>query len=215
MAWSSLQHSPCLVPGDLSRLTTFCRTRRIYVSLSIAGDNPCRRFSVSTTLLSPRMTWKQPASSTTSCSVPGRIFNLVRQIALGGALLSIHQVGSGLDLVVKHPTVGGADICLRWSGGVESAVELLRQHEIPNVDGPSPRRTADGLPAHSIYFRDPDGNLVELMAPDMWPASGLIPAVRSWPPELDVAEMLGNDTSTIYTTTHSGRQHHDSGEPNC
>ena len=55
--------------------------------------------------------------------------SLVRQIALGGALLSIHQFGNGLDLVAKHPTVGGADICLRWSGDAENAVELLRQHE--------------------------------------------------------------------------------------
>jgi catechol 2,3-dioxygenase-like lactoylglutathione lyase family enzyme len=92
--------------------------------------------------------------------------SLVRQIALGGALLSIHQAGNGLDLVAKHPTVGGTDICLRWSGSVDSAAELLRQHGIPIVDGPSPRRTADGLAAHSVYFRDPDGNLLELMAAD-------------------------------------------------
>ncbi|MGD9729740.1 MAG: VOC family protein [Gammaproteobacteria bacterium] len=91
---------------------------------------------------------------------------LVRQIGIGGALLSIHQAGNGLDLVARHPTVGGADICLRWSGSAESAAKLLHQHGIPIVDGPSPRRTADGLPAHSIYFRDPDGNLLELMATD-------------------------------------------------
>lgn len=92
--------------------------------------------------------------------------SLVRQIALGGALLSIHQAGNGLALVAGHPTVGGADICLRWSGNIEIAMNLLRTHEIPIVDGPSPRRTADGLPARSIYFRDPDGNLLELMAAD-------------------------------------------------
>lgn len=71
--------------------------------------------------------------------------SLVRQIALGGALLSIHQAGNGLDLVAQHPTVGGADICLRWSGSVDSAAELLRQHGIPIVDGPSPRRPLTGL----------------------------------------------------------------------
>jgi catechol 2,3-dioxygenase-like lactoylglutathione lyase family enzyme len=92
--------------------------------------------------------------------------SLVRQIALGGALLSIHQAGNGLDLVATQPTVGGADICLRWSGTVESAAELLHQHGIAIIDGPSPRRTADGLPALSVYFRDPDGNLLELMAAD-------------------------------------------------
>ena len=92
--------------------------------------------------------------------------SLVRQIVLGGALLSIHQAGNGLALVAKHPTVGGADICLRWSGRIDSAVDLLRRHGIPIVDGPSPRRTAGGLAAHSVYFRDPDGNLLELMAAD-------------------------------------------------
>jgi catechol 2,3-dioxygenase-like lactoylglutathione lyase family enzyme len=84
-------------------------------------------------------------------------------------LLSIHQAGNGLALVAKHPAVGGADICLRWSGGIDSAVALLRRHGIPIVDGPSPRLTADGMAAHSVYFRDPDGNLLELMAADTIP----------------------------------------------
>ena len=92
--------------------------------------------------------------------------SLVRQIALGGALLSIHQAGNGLELVAKQPTVGGADICFRWSGTIESAMDLLRAHAIPVVEGPSPRRTADGLTSLSVYFRDPDGNLLELMAAD-------------------------------------------------
>lgn len=92
--------------------------------------------------------------------------SLIRQIALGGALLSIHQSGNGHQLVARQPTVGGADICLRWSGTIDSAAELLRQHGIPIIAGPSKRRTADGLAAQSIYFRDPDGNLLELMAAD-------------------------------------------------
>ena len=74
----------------------------------------------------------------------------VRQIALGGALLSVHQVGNGHKLVARQPTVGGADICLRWSGTIESAIDLLRGHDITVIGGPSQRRTADGLPALSI-----------------------------------------------------------------
>ena len=90
--------------------------------------------------------------------------SLVRQIILGGALLSVHQAGNGVELVARHPTIGGADICLRWSGDIESAIALLRQHDIPIIAGPARRRTADGLPARSIYFRDLDDNLLELMA---------------------------------------------------
>jgi catechol 2,3-dioxygenase-like lactoylglutathione lyase family enzyme len=85
--------------------------------------------------------------------------SLVRQIAMGGALLSIHQTGNGLELVARHPTVGGADLCLRWPGSIESAADLLREHGLPIIDGPSCWRCR-------IFFRDPDGNLQELMAAD-------------------------------------------------
>jgi catechol 2,3-dioxygenase-like lactoylglutathione lyase family enzyme len=90
--------------------------------------------------------------------------SLLRQIALGGALLSVYQAGNGLELVARRPTVGGADLCLRRSGTIDSAANLLHKYGIPIIDGPSRRRTANGLPALSLYFRDPDGNLLELMA---------------------------------------------------
>ena len=89
---------------------------------------------------------------------------LVRQIAAGGALFSIHQAGNGLSLVARQPTVGAADICMRWGGSIESAVALLQEHGVAIVEGPVPRRTADGAPSRSVYIRDPDGNLLELMA---------------------------------------------------
>lgn len=92
--------------------------------------------------------------------------SLVRQIALGGALLSVHQAGNGHELVAKRPTVGGADICLRWSGDIGSAIALLGAHGVPIIEGPARRRTADGRPSQSVYFRDPDDNLLELMAAD-------------------------------------------------
>jgi catechol 2,3-dioxygenase-like lactoylglutathione lyase family enzyme len=58
--------------------------------------------------------------------------SLVRQIAVGGALLSIHHAGNGLELVARHPTVGGADLCLRRSGNIETAAKLLREHGLPD-----------------------------------------------------------------------------------
>ena len=91
---------------------------------------------------------------------------VVRQIAIGGAVLSIHQEGNGVQLVAKNPTVGGADICFRWDGTIQSAIDLLNRNGIPIVEGPVRRRTADGKPSNSIYFRDLDDNLLELMAAD-------------------------------------------------
>jgi catechol 2,3-dioxygenase-like lactoylglutathione lyase family enzyme len=92
---------------------------------------------------------------------------IVRVIIVGGGVrLSIHQAGNGVDLVAAKPTVGSVDICLRWSASIAEAVAFLRSKSIAIIDGPSPRRTADDGPAESVYFRDLDGNLVELIAAD-------------------------------------------------
>ena len=91
---------------------------------------------------------------------------LVRQVLIGSAQFSIHQAGNGVGLVARDATVGAADICLRWGGSIESVITLLREHGIEIIEGPTPRRTADGLPSQSVFFRDPDGNLLELMAAD-------------------------------------------------
>jgi catechol 2,3-dioxygenase-like lactoylglutathione lyase family enzyme len=91
---------------------------------------------------------------------------LVRQIKLGAALVSIHQYGNGIELVANTPTVGSVDICFRWQGSIGSAQALLHGHGVEIIAGPAPRRTANGTPSQSIYFRDLDGNLIELMAID-------------------------------------------------
>ena len=34
-----------------------------------------------------------------------------------------------------YRTIGGADICLHWSGTIEAAMDLLRMHKIQIIEG--------------------------------------------------------------------------------
>ena len=58
---------------------------------------------------------------------------------------------------------GGADFCLRWEGNVKEAQEFLEQAGIPVISGPVARTGSEGV-GTSLYVRDPDDNLIELMA---------------------------------------------------
>jgi catechol 2,3-dioxygenase-like lactoylglutathione lyase family enzyme len=61
----------------------------------------------------------------------------------------------------RRPTVGGADFCLEWGGTVGEVLALLEKGGVTAEVGPATRTCARG-PSTSVYFRDPDGNLVEL-----------------------------------------------------
>ena len=82
----------------------------------------------------------------------------------GGVRLNVHQQGNGIDLVAALPTPGSVDICFRFGGTIKEAEALLTDNDIEIIEGPSPRIDNEGNQAQSVYFKDPDGNLVELMA---------------------------------------------------
>jgi catechol 2,3-dioxygenase-like lactoylglutathione lyase family enzyme len=63
-------------------------------------------------------------------------------------------------LGARRPSVGGADFCLVWEGTVEEVVALLERNGVAIEAGPGPRTCARGT-STSVYFRDPDDNLVE------------------------------------------------------
>jgi catechol 2,3-dioxygenase-like lactoylglutathione lyase family enzyme len=71
-------------------------------------------------------------------------------------------------LGARRPAVGGADFCLEWAGTVQEVLELLARSGVAPEVGPATRTCARG-PSTSVYFRDPDGNLVELTVYDQRP----------------------------------------------
>ena len=90
----------------------------------------------------------------------------VAMYRFGEQQLNVH--GPGLDPApVARLAVlpGGSDLCFVWPGPIEAAIDHLRTHDVEVELGPVRRRGARGEGA-SVYFRDPDGSLLELISYD-------------------------------------------------
>jgi catechol 2,3-dioxygenase-like lactoylglutathione lyase family enzyme len=80
------------------------------------------------------------------------------------AQLNLHGPGVEANPLAKVPVPpGGSDLCFEWSGPIEEAVDHLKMHAVEIELGPVRRSGArgDGI---SIYFRDPDGSLLEFIS---------------------------------------------------
>jgi catechol 2,3-dioxygenase-like lactoylglutathione lyase family enzyme len=58
---------------------------------------------------------------------------------------------------------GGSDLCFEWAGPIDEAAAHLAKHGIAVEVGPVERLGARGR-GTSIYFRDPDGSLMEFIS---------------------------------------------------
>ena len=82
----------------------------------------------------------------------------------GANQLNIHGPGvDGKPNAEPPVSPGSADLCFVWDGPIETAVEHLERRGVAIELGPVPRFGARGA-GTSIYFRDPDGSLLELIS---------------------------------------------------
>ncbi len=71
------------------------------------------------------------------------------------------------QFTLRGPTAqpGCGDFCFVWNGTRDSLIEFLERLAIPILEGPVIRSgaRAGGMMGESIYFRDPDQNLLEFI----------------------------------------------------
>ena len=84
-------------------------------------------------------------------------------IAIGANRLSLHPAAAPARPHALAPTPGSADLCFRWEGTIAEAIAQLGANRVAVEEGPVPRPASNGERGESVYFRDPDGNLLELL----------------------------------------------------
>jgi catechol 2,3-dioxygenase-like lactoylglutathione lyase family enzyme len=82
----------------------------------------------------------------------------------GSNQLNVHGPGVRPAEVARLPVQpGNSDLCFEWMGPIADAVAHLKSHGIAVECGPIKRYGAKGV-GTSVYFRDPDGSLMEFMS---------------------------------------------------
>jgi catechol 2,3-dioxygenase-like lactoylglutathione lyase family enzyme len=82
----------------------------------------------------------------------------------GDAQLNLHGPGVTAEPLARIPVQpGNSDLCFEWKGPIEDAVAHLRRHGVEIELGPVPRNGARDRGV-SVYFRDPDGSLLEFIS---------------------------------------------------
>jgi catechol 2,3-dioxygenase-like lactoylglutathione lyase family enzyme len=83
---------------------------------------------------------------------------------LGDIQLNCHGPGFETDTVARLPVQpGNSDICFVWPGPIDGAIAHLNEQQVPVEVGPVMRHGVQGQ-GTSVYFRDPDGSLLEFIS---------------------------------------------------
>ncbi len=84
-----------------------------------------------------------------------------KALAFGAQKFNLHEAGREFEPKADKPTPGSADLCLIAGVPLAQVVAHLDACGVPVLEGPVARTGATG-PIQSVYFRDPDRNLIEV-----------------------------------------------------
>ena len=84
-----------------------------------------------------------------------------KALSFGIQKINLHQHDKEFEPKAQNPTPGSADLCFITSIPLPKVVQHLALCNVAVIEGPIQRTGATG-PILSVYFRDPDLNLIEV-----------------------------------------------------
>jgi catechol 2,3-dioxygenase-like lactoylglutathione lyase family enzyme len=84
-----------------------------------------------------------------------------KALSFGNQKINLHQQGHEFEPKARRPTPGSADLCFIADTAIGDVVAHLGALGVAIEEGPVDRTGATG-PMVSVYFRDPDDNLIEV-----------------------------------------------------
>ena len=84
-----------------------------------------------------------------------------RALTFGESKINLHQVGHEFEPKAARPTPGSADLCFTTSTPLVEVIAHLHECAVTIIEGPV-RRSGATSALESVYFRDPDSNLIEV-----------------------------------------------------
>ncbi|MGH6661804.1 MAG: VOC family protein [Rhodospirillales bacterium] len=82
-------------------------------------------------------------------------------LSFGRQKINLHPAKNPYDPRAKVALPGTGDLCLITKTPIAKVIQHLKAEGVPILQGPVPKTGATG-PITSVYFRDPDDNLIEV-----------------------------------------------------
>jgi catechol 2,3-dioxygenase-like lactoylglutathione lyase family enzyme len=84
-----------------------------------------------------------------------------KALALGTQKINLHENGKEFEPKAGHPTPCSSDLCFITGTPLSDMIEHLHHYGVEIIEGPVKKTGAVGQ-ILSVYFRDPDMNLIEV-----------------------------------------------------